>query len=236
MSQRLLTIVLAGGAGERLFPLTEKRSKPAVPFGGKYRIIDFTLSNCINSGIRHIYILTQYLSDSLNHHIQNGWGISISGLGDFIYCVPAQQKAGNDWYRGTADALRQNLNLIKEGEFDNILILSGDHVYKMNYTQLLEYHRQKNSDITLSAVRVPEKEAAGKLGVIEVDQNFKVIGFEEKPEHPKTLADDTDCCLGSMGVYIFKTKALIEVLKMQAHDFGKEIIPGVVGKTNVLCL
>jgi glucose-1-phosphate adenylyltransferase len=231
--ERLLTIALAGGEGNRLFPLTEKRSKPAVPFGGKYRIIDFTLSNCINSGIRHIYILTQYLSDSLNHHIQNGWGISISGLGDYVYCVPAQRKEGKDWYRGTADALRQNLNLIKEREYDNILILSGDHIYKMNYDQLLDYHRNKNADITLSAVRVACTEAAEKLGVIGVDKDYRVVGFQEKPKYPKGLDDASDYCLGSMGVYIFKTGALKEVLNMPGDDFGKEIIPGVVGKSNI---
>ena len=231
--ERLLTIILAGGEGSRLFPLTERRSKPAVPFGGKYRIIDLTLSNCINSGIRHIYVLTQYLSDSLNHHIQNGWGISISGLGDYVYCVPAQQKEGRDWYQGTADALRQNLNLIKEKDFDNVLILSGDHIYKMNYGRLLEYHRNMNSDITISAVRVPCSDASEKLGVLEVDRDYRVKGFEEKPKNPKILAEASDFCLGSMGVYIFKTGSLIEVLKMPGNDFGKEIIPGVIGKSHI---
>jgi glucose-1-phosphate adenylyltransferase len=231
--ERLLTIVLAGGEGKRLFPLTLERSKAAVPFGGKYRIIDFTLSNCVNSGLRHIYILTQYRSDSLNHHIQDGWGISSSGLGDYVYCVPAQQKMGRDWYRGTADALRQNLNLIKKRDFDDVLVLSGDHVYKMNYGQLFDYHRRKKADLTISAIRVPEGEAAEKLGVVEVGPDYKVRGFEEKPLHPKTLADAPEYSLASMGVYMFKVDTLIEVLKMPADDFGKEIIPGILDKSNI---
>src|SRR5512136_1947266 len=140
---RVLVIIMAGGAGERLQPLTKGRSKAAVPFGGKFRIIDFTLSNCINSGLRQVFVLTQYLSESLNRHIQEGWGISSSGLGDFIYCMPAQQKLGSDWYRGTADAVRQNLNLINRKDVEHILILSGDHIYKMNYLQLVAYHNIK---------------------------------------------------------------------------------------------
>lgn len=147
-------IVMAGGAGERLQPLTRGRSKAAVSFGGKYRIIDFTLSNCINSGIRQVFILTQHLSDSLHRHIQNGWGISGSRLGDYIYCVPAQQKIGVDWYRGTADAVRQNLDLVTGKEDAPVLILSGDHIYKMNYSQIVAYHKMKKADFTISAIRV----------------------------------------------------------------------------------
>ena len=148
------TIIMVGGAGERLLPLTRGRSKAAVSFGGKYLIVDITLSNCINSGIRQISLLTQYLSDSLHKHIQHGWGISGSRLGDYIYCVPAQQKIGTDWYRGTADAIRQNLDLIKGKTRDPVLILSGDHIYKMNYRQMVEYHEMKQADLTISAVRV----------------------------------------------------------------------------------
>ena len=139
---RLLTIILAGGEGKRLLPLTRERSKSAVPFGGKYRIIDFTLSNCINSGVRRIYVLTQYRSSSLSEHIQEGWGISSSGLGEYIYSIPAQQKYGRSWYKGTADAIRQNLDLLKDKEFDSVLILSGDHIYKMNYAQMIRFHIQ----------------------------------------------------------------------------------------------
>lgn len=199
-----LAIVMAGGAGERLLPLTRGRSKAAVPFAGKYRIIDFVLSNCINSGIRQIFVLTQYLSDSLNKHIQDGWGISGSRLGDYIYCVPAQQKAGADWYRGTADAIRQNLDLVKEKNAENILILSGDHIYKMNYLQMVAYHKMKKADLTLAAIRVKAEEAAGRLGVLEVDKKGKVMGFEEKPREPKTIGDAADCVLGSMGIYVFE--------------------------------
>jgi glucose-1-phosphate adenylyltransferase len=228
--ERLLTIIMAGGAGDRLQPLTRERAKPAVPFGGKFRIIDFTLSNCINSGVRRIFVLTQYRSESLHRHIQEGWGISGSGLGDFIYSVPPQQKLGADWYRGTADAVRQNLNLVRGRDFDDVLVLSGDHIYKMNYAQLLNYHRSKKSDLTISAVRVRKQEAAGRLGVLAVDQDFRLIGFEEKPAEPKTLPMAPDYALGSMGVYIFKVKTLIKALEGQEDDFGREIIPKMLGQ------
>jgi glucose-1-phosphate adenylyltransferase len=225
----LVTIIMAGGAGERLKPLTRERSKAAVPFGGKFRLIDFTLSNCINSGLRKIYILTQYRSESLNHHIQNGWGISSSGLGDFVYSVPAQQKLGAEWYQGTADAVRQNLNLINTKDVEDILILSGDHVYKMNYVQLLVYHRTKKAALTVSAIREKKEQAAGSLGVLEVDQDYRLVSFEEKPAQPKTLADAPDYALASMGVYIFKAETLLEVLQGQGDDFGKHIIPEMIG-------
>lgn len=227
---RVLAIIMAGGAGERLQPLTGGRSKAAVPFGGKFRLIDFTLSNCVNSGLRQIYVLTQYLSESLNRHIQNGWGISTSGLGDFIYCVPAQQKLGADWYRGTADAVRQNFNLVRTRDFEDVLILSGDHVYKMNYLQLVTYHRAKKAGLTVSAIREKRERAAGTLGVLEIDQDHRLIGFEEKPVQPKTLADAPDYALASMGVYIFKVGTLLEALQGQDDDFGKHIIPGMIGK------
>ena len=150
---RVLTIILAGGAGERLQPLTRFRSKPAIPFAGKFRLIDFPLSNCINSGLRQIYVLIQYRSWSLQRHIQEGWGISSSGLGEYIYCIPAQQKIGQEWYRGTADAIRQNADLFRSKGFDHVLILSGDHVYKMNYAQMLAYHRAQKADFTICAIR-----------------------------------------------------------------------------------
>jgi len=153
----ILTMIMAGGFGERLLPLTKDRSKAAVPFGGKFRIIDFTLSNCVNSGIRNIFVLTQYRSESLHRHIQEAWGISSARLGDYIYCVPPQQKIGADWYRGTADAVRQNLDLIRKRAVDTVLILSGDHVYKMNYAQMVEFHRSKKAHITVSAIRVPKQ-------------------------------------------------------------------------------
>jgi glucose-1-phosphate adenylyltransferase len=230
---RVVTLIMAGGAGERLQPLTRERSKSAVPFGGKFRIIDFTLSNCINSGLRKVYVLTQYLSESLNHHIQNGWGISSSGLGDFIYCVPAQQKLGAEWYKGTADAVRQNLNLVNTKDADDILILAGDHVYKMNYVQMIAYHRRKKAALTVSAIRERKDRAAKALGVLEVDQDYRLVGFEEKPVEPKTLADAPDFTLASMGIYIFKVSTLIEILRGKGDDFGHHVIPEMIGKQDI---
>ncbi len=228
----ILAIIMAGGAGERLQPLTKERSKGAVPFGGKFRIIDFTLSNCINSGLRQIYVLTQYLSESLNRHIQEGWAISSAGLGDYVYCIPAQQKIGTDWYRGTADAVRQNINLMNRKDFENILILSGDHVYKMNYLQFVDYHNLKKASVTISAVRVRKEEAVEKLGVLEIDKDHRLIGFAEKPAQPKTLVNAPDYALASMGVYIFKTDILLRALRGEEEDFGKHIIPGMIDKNN----
>ncbi len=221
---------MAGGAGDRLQPLTQERAKAAVPFGGKFRLIDFTLSSCVNSGLRRIYILTQYLSESLHKHIQEGWGISSSGLGDFIYCIPAQQKIGEEWYRGTADAIRQNLNLVKTKEVEDVLILSGDHVYKMNYAQLVSYHRMKKANLTICAIRTRKEQAAERLGVLEIDPDSRLIGFEEKPAQPKTMVDAPDYALASMGVYIFTVSTLLEALQGQEEDFGKDIIPGMIGK------
>ena len=229
---RLLTIILAGGTGERLQPLTKVRSKPAVPFAGKFRLIDFTLSNCINSGIRQIFVLIQYRSWSLQRHIQEGWGISSSGLGEYIYCVPAQQKVGADWYRGTADAIRQNLDLVLGKGVEHILILSGDHVYKMNYLQALDYHKMQNADLTVSAIRVGKEQAANSLGIVEVDQEFKVVGFEEKPAQPKTIPDAPEYVLASMGIYIFKADVMMEALQGEGDDFGKDIIPRMLGKSS----
>jgi len=227
---KVLALVMAGGAGERLQPLTRERSKSAVPFGGKYRIIDFTLSNCLNSGLRQIYVLTQYRSGSLHKHIQDGWGISVSGLGDFIYCVPAQQKRGADWYRGTADAIRQNLDLVTGKDIESVLILSGDHLYKMNYLQMVAYHRMKNADITTSAIRVRKEQAARTLGVLEVDRTYRMIGFEEKPAQPKTIADAPEHVLASMGIYIFKVATLIKALKQPGDDFGRDVVPRMIGE------
>ncbi|HEY98370.1 MAG TPA: glucose-1-phosphate adenylyltransferase [Dehalococcoidia bacterium] len=226
---RVLTIILAGGTGERLQPLTRVRSKPAVPFAGKYRLIDFSLSNCINSGIRQIFVLVQYRSWSLQRHIQEGWEISSSRLGEYIYCVPAQQKIGEEWYQGTADAIRQNLDLLQGKNFDQVLILSGDHVYKMNYKQMVDYHRSKKAGFTISAIRISKEQAAGKLGVFEIDPNNRALGFVEKPEQPKTIPGDDDHVLASMGIYIFNIDTLLEVLNEDGDDFGKDIIPGLVG-------
>ncbi len=227
--EQLLTIIMAGGAGDRLQPLTKERAKPSVPFAGKYRIIDFTLSNCINSGLRQIFILTQYRSESLNRHVQEGWGISSSGLGDFIYCVPAQQKLGAEWYRGTADAVRQNMNLVKSRRVDTVLVLSGDHVYKMNYQQLIACHRERKACLTIAAVRVKTGEAAGKLGVLEADSESRLAGFQEKPQNPAEMSGAAGFCLASMGVYLFNADALMRALGGSEDDFGHDIIPKLVG-------
>jgi glucose-1-phosphate adenylyltransferase len=227
---KVMAIVMAGGAGERLQPLTKKRSKGAVPFGGKFRLIDFTLSNCINSGLRRIYVLTQYLSESLNRHIQEGWAISGSGLGDYIYSMPAQQKYGADWYRGTADAVRQNLDVVRREGVDAVLILSGDHIYKMNYLKFMAYHEAKGAVLTVSAIRVKKEQAVGTLGVLEINRGGRLVGFEEKPVQPKTLASAPDYALGSMGVYLFKVSALLQALEDEGQDFGKDIIPEMLGK------
>ena len=229
---RVLAIIMAGGSGERLQPLTRDRSKAAVPFGGKFRLIDFTLSNCINSGLRRIFVLTQYRSGSLNRHIQEGWGISASGLGDFVYCIPAQQKLSHEWYQGTADAVRQNLNLIGAEDFEDVLILSGDHVYKMDYRQLLTYHRTTGASLTISAIREKKERATGVLGVLEIDSGNRLIGFEEKPAQPKAMPEAPDWALASMGVYAFKVETLIEALKGQEDDFGKHVIPNMIGKNH----
>jgi glucose-1-phosphate adenylyltransferase len=230
--EKVLALVLAGGAGERLQPLTRERSKASVPFAGKFRLIDITLSNCVNSGVRRIFVLTQYLSESLTRHIQDGWPISSSGLGDFIYSIPAQQKMGAIWYRGTADAVRQNLNLINKGDIAEVIILSGDHIYKMNYLQFLDYHRRHGASLSVSAVRTRKEEAAGRLGVLEVDKDFRLIGFEEKPAQPKTLPEAPDYALASMGIYIFNVDILIDVLQGEEQDFGKHIIPRMISSKN----
>jgi glucose-1-phosphate adenylyltransferase len=228
---KVLAIILAGGAGERLLPLTRERSKASVPFAGKYRLIDLVLSNCINSGIRRIYVLTQYRSESLNRHIQEGWSISSSGLGDFIYTIPAQQKSGADWYNGTADAVRQNLNLLSPKDYEDVLILSGDQVYKMDYQKFLDFHRLKNADLTIAGIRTKKEDASGRLGVLQVDEYGRLTGFEEKPLLPKTLPNSPEHCLGSMGIYSFRAETLITTLKNVGSDFGKEIIPGIIERS-----
>lgn len=230
MFEDVETIIMAGGEGRRLMPLTKYRPKPAVPFGGKYRIIDFVLSNCLNSGLRRIYVLTQYRSGSLLKHIQEGWHISSSGLGnEYIYCVPAQQKISTEWYKGTADAIRQNLDLISDKKVKTVIILSGDHIYKMNYKTMLDYHLQHGADLTIAAIKV-DRELAKTLGVIEVDEKFKLISFVEKPLVPKTIPNEPQYSYVSMGIYIFKSEVLMKVLEGSGNDFGKEIIPKMIGE------
>lgn len=233
-----LTLILAGGQGERLSPLTKDRSKPAVPFGGTYRIIDFTLSNCINSGLRQIYVLTQYKSYSLDKHLQRGWNIFSYESGEFCYRIPPQQRVGEKWYSGTADAVYQNIYLLEHRKPSFVLILSGDHIYRMDYSRMLKFHAEHAGCLTLSAAVVP-KEGADQFGILEVDENWRVVGFEEKPAQPKTIPGDPEHCLVNMGVYIFNTKELVRELcndvklSDSQHDFGKDIIPALVAQGEV---
>ena len=183
-----LTLILAGGQGERLLPLTKFRTKPSVPFGGKYRIIDFALSNCLNSGLRKIYVLTQYKSDSLNQHLYEAWSIFNPELGEFIYPVPPQQKESNNWYMGTANAIYQNLNFLEAGKYKWTLILSGDHIYKMDYLKMLQYHLDRKADLTIACMNVPT-DTANRFGVVGIDENYKVLSFLEKPSVPPQIPD-----------------------------------------------
>lgn len=237
--RNVLCILLAGGAGQRLFPLTRDRCKPAVPFGGIYRIIDITLSNCVNSGLRRIYILAQYKQQSLSRHINQGWHMMQRGFGEFIEIAPAQQRNGNDWYRGTADAVFQNLYTFDQEGFDDALILSGDHIYKMNYAEMLEYHRAKGADATVAVIEVPRQKAAGEFGVLETDHDGRVVGFEEKPSDPKPLPNDPDNSLASMGVYVFKREVLNRALTEDSedpeskHDFGRDVLPKLINQGRV---
>jgi glucose-1-phosphate adenylyltransferase len=228
--RELLTFILAGGRGERLDPLTRDRTKPAVPFGGIYRIIDFTLSNCVNSGIRRIYVLTQYKSFSLQKHLLMGWDVYSNQLGEFIDIIPAQQRINADWYKGTADAIYQNIYAIQDCNPQLILILAGDHVYKMDYREMIRLHQQKHADVTVAAIPTP-KEASPQFGVIQVDKEQHVLGFQEKPEKPKTIPRRPNEIYASMGIYLFKRDVLLKELTADAessvseHDFGKNVIP-----------
>jgi glucose-1-phosphate adenylyltransferase len=235
--KKVLAMVLAGGRGERLYPLTRDRAKPAVPFGAIYRIIDFTLSNCLHSGLRRIYALTQYKSTSLNRHIQLGWNILSAPLGEFIEAIPAQQRIDEHWYQGTADAIFQNIYTLQDERPDLVLILSGDHIYKMDYRKMIAFHLEKEADLTVGAIRM-DRRFSREFGVIEVDENWRMIGFQEKPEEPKTIPRDPGGILASMGVYVFNTELLVRRLIEDArsessHDFGKDIIPMMIGKDQV---
>lgn len=232
-ANKTLTMILAGGVGKRLFPLTRDRAKPAVPFGGRYRIIDFVLNNFVNSGFYKIKVLTQYKSDSLNKHISRGWYLS-SSVGQYVDTVPAQMRTDGNWYKGTADAIFQNLNQITDGDYHNIFVFGGDHIYKMDVRQKLNYHIRKHADLTISAIPIPI-EMADEYGIIEVDENWQLTGFIEKPKHkPKHIPNDPTKCLASMGNYIFKAKELVKALKLDAvdenssHDFGKNVIPNML--------
>ena len=235
--KKVLAMVLAGGRGERLYPLTRDRAKPAVPFGAIYRIIDFTLSNCLNSEIRRIYALTQYKSISLHRHIQLGWNILSAPLGEFIEVIPAQQRINEHWYQGTADAIFQNFYTLQREKPDLVLILSGDHVYKMDYRKMIDFHLEKNADLTVATIRM-DRQLSREFGVIEVDKDWRIIGFQEKPEEPKTIPGDPEGILASMGVYVFNTEILVRRLIEDArsdstHDFGKDIIPLMIGRDRI---
>jgi glucose-1-phosphate adenylyltransferase len=227
-----VVIVLAGGAGERLFPLTKDRAKPAVYFGGPYRIIDFVLSNCINSGLRRIFIATQYKSLSLNRHIRMGWNVVSEELGEFIEILPPQKRIGEQWYQGTADAVYQNLYSIMRESPRHLIVLSGDHVYKMDYQRMLRFHQERGAAVTLAAIEEPVSEAV-RFGIVGIDEQERVTGFEEKPSNPSPIPGSPDLALASMGVYIFETDVLVRALEDDAtgpttHDFGRDIIPALI--------
>lgn len=238
LTRDTLALILAGGSGTRLKGLTRWRSKPAVPFGGKFKIIDFPLSNCLNSGIRRMGILTQYKAHSLIRHIQAGWSFLRAELGEFVELLPAQQRTGIAWYSGTADAVYQNLDIIRTHRPDYVLILAGDHIYRMDYGPMLAYHVESGADMTIGCLEV-DLETASSFGVMEVDSNWRIKKFAEKPKQPQPLPDRPDRALASMGIYVFNTAFLFEQLirdaddRQSSHDFGHDIIPYVIDKYRV---
>jgi glucose-1-phosphate adenylyltransferase len=236
MKHNVLAIVLAGGRGSRLDPLTRDRAKPAVPFGGAYRIVDFTLSNCYNSGLRKILLLTQYKAMSLDRHISIGWSrYFCREMGEYADVVPPQQYIAESWYLGTADAVYQNLFAVEDERPDYVIILGGDHIYKMNYDKMLQFHIDNKAAATVAAIPVLLDDARGNFGVMEVDNGYRIVGFEEKPQFPKSIPDQSTRCLCSMGIYIFNTKTLCDKLCEDAvdvssrHDFGENILPTLIG-------
>jgi glucose-1-phosphate adenylyltransferase len=239
LTRDTVAMILAGGRGSRLYELTDWRAKPGVYFGGKLRIIDFPLSNCINSGVRRIGVATQYKAHSLIRHLVHGWTGFRSSDREFVEILPASQRTGGDWYLGTADAVFQNIDIIRTHQPRFVLILSGDHVYKMDYGTILAFHAEKAADMTVCCLEVPVEEAAGQFGVMTVDENGRVIGFHEKPEHPASIPGKEGFCLASMGNYVFNTEFLYEQLIRDTdtpgsdHDFGKDIIPSIIEKYQV---
>jgi len=233
-----LAVIMAGGRGERLKALTEHRCKPATPFGGKFRIVDFVLSNCVNSGIRQISILTQYKAQSLIQHVERGWSYLRGEFGEFIEVIPAQQQIGPHWYRGTADAVYQNIELILSHRPKHVLVLAGDHIYKMDYGPMIAYHVEKGADITVGVVEVPRQQSI-HFGVLTATEWNRVTAFDEKPSNPATLPSRPDSILASMGIYVFNTRLLERLLledtgdEKSAHDFGKDILPKAIGKLQV---
>ena len=234
---KILTIILAGGQGERLYPLTKDRAKPAVPFGGIYRIIDFTLSNCLNSGLRKIVVLTQYKSFSLDKHLRLGWNIFNNELNEYIEQIPPQQRISDQWYQGTADAVYQNIYTLEKEQPEMVLILSGDHIYKMDYRNMARFHLENKADLTIACMEVPVNEGK-RYGVIKTDEENRIVGFHEKPSEPIPSPNNPEVTLVSMGIYLFNTttlvKAIIDDAKQDTnHDFGKNIIPEMIHSKRV---
>jgi glucose-1-phosphate adenylyltransferase len=238
LTRGTLAVIMAGGRGERLKHLTEDRCKPATPFGGKFRIIDFALSNCVNSGIRQISVLTQYKAHSLIQHIQRGWGYLRGEFGEFVELIPAQQRRGADWYQGTADALWQNMDLIRAHRPLHVLVLAGDHIYKMDYGPMIGFHVEKEADITVGVVEVPI-DRSREFGVLTVDESNRVLRFQEKPTDPTPIPGRPDTVLASMGIYVFNPRLLERLLRADAedpnsaHDFGRNIVPDSIDKLRV---
>ena len=239
---KVLTIMLAGGAGERLHPLTKDCAKPAVPFAGAYRIIDVTLSNCINSGLRQIYILTQHKALTLNRHIRQAWNILSPEMGEFVEIVPPTKRVSEDWYLGTADAVFQNAQSIEAEGSPYTLIVAADHVYKMNYQAMLDWHSSHGAEVTVGTTQVPPDEA-GRFGIVEIDPEFRIRRFEEKPGHghPSRSQFNPEMCSASMGIYLFSTRVLLEALRedhsrqSSSHDFGADVLPGLVESGRRVC-
>ena len=238
MPSQTLTLLLAGGQGSRLFPLTRDRAKPAVPFGGKYRVVDFTLSNCLHSGLRQILVLTQYKSQSLQRHLRDGWSIFSPECGEFITMVPPQMRTSDSWYEGTADALHQNLYLLERSPSQDALILAADHIYRMDYAAMIQAHRENGADLTVACMKVPLSEASA-FGVMGIDHDSRIVTFDEKPECPQALPGSPGEALVSMGIYVFTKQVLIDALiedhdlEGSSHDFGRDIIPRMIGNGKV---
>lgn len=238
MPETTITLLLAGGVGSRLYPLTSERAKPAVPFGGKYRIIDFSLSNCLHSGLRRVLVLTQYKSLSLQKHLRDGWSIFNPSLGEYITPVPPQMRVGSSWYAGTADAVHQNLYLLERSGAQLTLILPGDHIYRMDYRAMIAAHRESGADVSIACLSVPVADAS-RFGTLTVDEQMRITDFHEKPENPATLPGDPSQSLVSMGIYVFSTELLCETVRndhanaASGHDFGTDILPQLVHDYNV---
>ncbi len=238
MLEDTLTVILAGGHGSRLQPLTHDRTKPAVPFGGKYRIIDFTLANCMHSGLRRVLVLTQYKSHSLQKHLRDGWSLFNPELGEYITAVPPQMRTGDSWYAGTADAVYQNLYMLRRSGAEQVLILSGDHIYRMDYAAMLAFHKEHSAGLTIACMDVP-LDQANQFGVMSVDAGGRITQFDEKPVSPQPVSGADDLSLASMGIYVFSLDLLLTVLESDhkndasSHDFGHDIIPALIQQTEV---